>query len=293
MSMDLLQIDEDFFNNLKRERKGEDFYFPLNFFSINLNLKKEIVEILSKKFKNEKSKINLRPKIFHSPIKEFKKTKKRPYVYDITFIENNKDLIFYAYNFASILNLKNPKKCTLILGKEKYEKIASEIENFLRVYSAIILPSFNSLILHSSAVLLGDKALIFLGPSGAGKSTIAKLFLKSKFKTLSDDLNILNIQRENLWVSASPFLSEIKRAEGGKYEVEKIFYLNKSNENSLSKIPKLRQRAYLFTVMPVLNSLKYFQKGIFSFISKVLDLKEVEVLNFKKDEEIVRWLKSI
>ncbi len=293
MSMDLFQINEDFYDGLKEAEKGEDFYFPLEFFSINLNLKKEVAEILSKKFKNEKSKINVKPKIFYSPVKEFKKTKKSPYVYDITFMENNKNLIFYAYNFASILNLQNPKKCTLILGNERDEKIASEIENFLRVYSAIILPSFKSVLLHSSAVLLGDKALVFFGPSGAGKSTIAKLFLKSKFKTLSDDLNILSLKNQKLFVSTSPFLSEVKRVEKGKYEVKKIFYLNKSNENSLSKIPKLKQRAYLYTVMPVLNSLKYFQRGIFSYISKVLDLKEVEVLNFKKDEEIVKWLKSI
>lgn len=290
--MDKTKIDEIFFKNLKEKYKGIDFYFSLGFFSINLKLSEGVFDIFSKKFKNKKNKLFVEPEIFKSPINNFNYLIGNPAIYNITFKENKNKLIFYAYNFASILNLKKQSNCILALGQEKNEIIANEIENFLRVYSSIILPKFNSFLFHSSAVLTKKGAFVFFGNSGAGKSTIANIFKSENFKVLSDDLNIL-ILKNGLQVTSSPFLSEIDQAEEGIFPVKKIFYLKKDKENFIEKITTLQQRAYLFASIPVLNSMKFYQNEIFLKVSEIINYNEVNILHFKKDKEIIKCLQSI
>lgn len=290
--MDKTKIGESFFKNLKEKYIGLDFYFSLGFFSVKLKLKEEVFDVFLKKFKNQKNEFFVEPEIFKSPINNFNYLIGNPAIYNITFKENKNKLIFYAYNFASILNLKKTSACILALGQEKNEIIANEIENFLRVYSSIILLNYDSILFHSSAVLTKKGAFVFFGNSGAGKSTIANIFKSENFKVLSDDLNIL-ILKNGLQITSSPFLSEIDQAEEGIFPVRKIFYLKKDKENFIEKIPPLQQNAYLFGSIPVLNSIKFYHNEIFLKVSKIIKYNEVEILHFKKDKELIKCLQLI
>jgi hypothetical protein len=287
-----LKIDEKFFENLNEKIKGKEFYFSLGFFSIKLNLKKDVFYILSKKFENKRGEFFVEPEAYKSPIDNFKYKSGRPEFYSIDFIENGRKLIFYAYNFASMIDLKNTDKAFIAIGKTDAKTLSSEIENFLRVYSGLILPKFNSFLFHSSSVVIGKSAYVFFGLSGAGKSTIANIFKDEGFPVLSDDLNIL-IFKDGLKIMASPYLSEIDKAEEGIYPIKKFFYLKKDKKNYIEKISPLTQRAYIYSSLPVLNSIKFFQEEIFFTISNIIKLKEVEVLHFKKDKEVVKWLQSV
>lgn len=290
--MDKTKIDEIFFKNLKKKYKGLDFYFSLGFFSVKLKLNKDVFDVFSKKFKNQRSEFFVEPEIFESPINNFNYLIGNPAIYNITFKENKNKFIFYAYNFASILNLKKPSNCILALGQERCDIIANEIENFLRVYSSIILPNYDSILFHSSAVLTKKGAFVFFGNSGAGKSTIANIFRSENFKVLSDDLNIL-ILKNGLQIASSPFLSEIDCAEEGTFPVKKIFYLKKDKENFIEKISPIQQKAYFFASIPVLNYIKFYHNEIFLKISEIINYNEVEVLHFKKDKELIKCLQSI
>lgn len=285
-----LILEENFFQSLKEPYEGEDFYFSLGFFSIKLKLRREVLNILSKKFENREGGFSVKPKIFKSPLRDFKYKKGNPEIYTIDFIEKREKLIFFAYNFAAIVDLKNLEDATLAIGNIDDETLSGEIENFLRIYSGLILPKYKAFLFHSSAVLTEKGVFVFFGPSSAGKSTLANLFKNEGFKVLSDDLNIL-LLKKGLEVMASPFLSEVEKAEGGIFPVQKIFYLKKDDKNFIEKASSLSQQAYLFSSFPVLNTLKFFHKEIFSIISDIIKLKEVEVLHFKKDKEIVKWLK--
>lgn len=287
-----LEIDKNFFKNLNEEIEGEDFYFSLGFFSIKLKLEKEIYDIISKRFENKKGAFSVEPKIYRSPISHFKYKVGNPVIYNIDFIENKKKLIFYGYNFASYIDFENLEKPILALGDVDNNILSGEIENFLRVYSGLVLLRFNSFLFHSSAVLIEKEAYVFFGPSGAGKSTIVNFFKNEGFSVLSDDLNILILEKD-LKIMSSPYLSEVDKAEEGIWPVKKIYYLKKDKENFIEKADLLSQKAYVFSSLPVLNSIKYFQEEIFSIISNIIKLKEVAVLHFKKDKEIVEWLQSI
>lgn len=285
-------ISQKFFEGLNEKIKGKKFYFNLNFFSIELELKENLYGIFEKKFKNKKEKVNFSPIILNANISSLKKENLSNREYNINFYEKGKNLIFSSPNFSAITNLEDLKKTKLAIFNLEEKIYADEIENFLRVYSALILKNFNSFLLHSSAVLIKDSALVFFGPSGAGKSTIAKIFKKEGFKTLSDDLNVLNYNNF-VKIFSSPFLSEIKEVEKGIFPVKKIFYLKKDKKNFIEKIPKISQKAYLISCIPVLNFIKYYQEEIFNIVSNVTDKIEVEVLHFKKDMEVIRWLQLI
>ena len=57
----------------------------------------------------------------------------------------------------------------------------------------ILLHQRKQIILHASAVLIGEKAVIFCGESGAGKSTLAGALWQRGYPLISDDLSVLSL----------------------------------------------------------------------------------------------------
>lgn len=53
---------------------------------------------------------------------------------------------------------------------------------------AILLQQRGRVVLHASAVAVGDSAMLFCGPSGAGKSTLAAMLSRRGFPLLNDDV---------------------------------------------------------------------------------------------------------
>lgn len=67
----------------------------------------------------------------------------------------------------------------------------------------ILLHLRQSVVLHASAVLVGDRAVLFCGASGAGKSTICAALGKRGYPMLSDDLCVLAQGADgHLWVES-------------------------------------------------------------------------------------------
>lgn len=67
----------------------------------------------------------------------------------------------------------------------------------------ILLHLRQSVVLHASAVLVNDRAVLFCGPSGAGKSTLCAALGKRGYAMLSDDLCVLAPGPDGqLWVES-------------------------------------------------------------------------------------------
>lgn len=112
-----------------------------------------------------------------------------------------------------------------------------QLQLIIRDVCQKLLSSHSGMILHTSAVLIKDKAYLFMGKSGAGKSTIMKL-LGSKFLPLTDDTGIIRKIGKNYYFFQTPFQEKNSgfRKDSQKYSLGKIFFIKKANYYRIEKI---------------------------------------------------------
>ncbi len=84
------------------------------------------------------------------------------------------------------------------------------VENVLRPLVALRLLLTGGLLVHSAAVALDGRGLVFAGRSDAGKSTVAHLALQSRHPVLSDDLNAITLQNGRFVIAPLPFTGDLE-----------------------------------------------------------------------------------
>lgn len=93
--------------------------------------------------------------------------------------------------------------CTIISGKKIIVNPQTGLgQNFLRslIFGyglAILLHQRGLFVLHANAVEMNGGAVLFLGSNGVGKSTTTITLVKNGYNLLSDDMLILNLERDN------------------------------------------------------------------------------------------------
>lgn len=100
-----------------------------------------------------------------------------------------------------------------------------------------LLSKNKGFLLHGSANLINNSAIIYLGISGTGKSTIIKL-LKKKYIPLADDTVIIKKNNKKWWFYQPPFIEKehwIVRKQQG-YPLAKVFILKKTPYVNIQKI---------------------------------------------------------
>lgn len=82
--------------------------------------------------------------------------------------------------------------------------LAHLVETSMNAVVSLAVTLRGGLALHSSAVLGGDRAVVFFGQSGVGKSTISSFF-PHPFKVLHDDFVLVSCVEGDYFAHASPF----------------------------------------------------------------------------------------
>ena len=100
-----------------------------------------------------------------------------------------------------------------------------------------LLLDFNGFGLHSSAVALNNKAVLFSGPCGTGKSTHANLwqqnFGSDKALILNDDKPVLRFIENTFYVYGTPWSGKSDLNLNLKVPLQAIVFLEQAAENNI------------------------------------------------------------
>lgn len=181
-----------------------------------------------------------------------KKLKKYIYARYYPFLINN-DNFLNLKNFIKI-QLKSDSEINFIRKKNNlyfffYHEFNKQIlvpyhigTNYFDLLIKLILIKNlkNGFLIHSSSVLINNRAYIFLGKSGSGKSTIVT-FLKRISKVFSDDLSLIKKDQDNqMYIFPNPFDKRIIIPRTNmKYPIMFFFFIKKSPKTEIKKIDSL------------------------------------------------------
>ncbi|MBT4761623.1 MAG: hypothetical protein HOO06_08010 [Bdellovibrionaceae bacterium] len=117
--------------------------------------------------------------------------------------------------------------------------------NFIRWMMPRYLISKNKLLLHSSCIVIHEKAYFALGPSGAGKTTLATL--SDPHIVLGDDMNVISIEDNKLYAVAGAVGQRIENPKlfGKKYPLGGLFWLDQAQECYLSELKDSQKKMFL------------------------------------------------
>ncbi|MCF8059996.1 MAG: phosphoenolpyruvate carboxykinase (ATP) [Bacteriovoracaceae bacterium] len=175
-------------------------------------------------------------------------------------------------------------------------EIDDGFHNFFRWYLSPKLIPHKKAMLHCSAVLdRFGKANLFLGPSGAGKTTITSL--SEERITLSDDMNLIAIEDNQLVVYPGGVggLYKPQVPINQSFSIANIYWLKQSDQDKAENLSKITQQRFLIASLANLNWKSFkpsFQEQILDLVDHVLKLKEIQLLEFKKDVSIWHFLDS-
>jgi len=139
---------------------------------------------------------------------------------------------FVGKNINSISLIDSRVGYVSFFRKSGRKKIISyyhiSITQFQFLLAEVLIEALNTsgLIIHASANLVNNKAVIFSGPSGVGKSTVMTM-LNDVFPALADDIVIIKKEGLKFFMYQTPTYGRewwIQRSQK-KYEIRRIFFL--------------------------------------------------------------------
>lgn len=98
---------------------------------------------------------------------------------------------------------------------------------------ANFLPLFDAIMIHSSAVIIENKAALFIAPDEGGKTTIVEL-LQEKYPIITDDQNIIRKENDKYYCYGTPW--GLYTNKSAKAEIGGIFLIEKSDKFKLTPL---------------------------------------------------------
>ncbi len=190
--------------------------------------------------------------------------------------------------FAAKVDLTG--KCSSYLTTEQEELTAQPIvlQNFLRVSAAYIALRRGGLLLHSAAIVIDDRAHLFVGRSGAGKTTLSRKALAAGCKVLSDDaVMVLPSRGYGFEVRFVPFAGELGMtcADRRQYAVATVNWLIKTEHLALSEIAPSVQVARALACCPTVNADPFRVEQTISNLENLFRCYKMPEFRSSKDED--------
>ncbi|SDB12233.1 hypothetical protein [Eubacterium oxidoreducens] len=157
----------------------------------------------------------------------------------------------------------------------------------------IVLLQFDTIVLHSSHLKIGERGLVFSGVSGAGKSTQAELWEKMcGAQVLNGDRSALR-KIDGVWqVCGCPMCGSSNIHRKGRESLYAIVMLHQGTDNALKQ---LKGAQAFREVMPQITTPLYHKEYANRVMNKIEDLiSSIPVYQYTctKDETAVQVLKE-
>lgn len=131
------------------------------------------------------------------------------------------------------------------------------------------------ILVHASACLIRNRAVLFVGESGSGKSTIVTL-LKKTYRPLCDDMAILRKKNNSLFLYQVPYEEKNNyRKDNTPYPVSHIYVLKKDGRVQIRSLPELGNYDHLVHVcgnMSVSSNRKSTAEFVFTMHNRIREL---------------------
>lgn len=102
------------------------------------------------------------------------------------------------------------------------------------------LSAFSGMMLHSSCVVVDDRAYLFSAPCGTGKSTHVQLWLKlfgDRAYILNDDKPAIRVLDDGVWIYGTPWSGKNDCSRNTRVRLGGIAVLRRAEENSMRLLP--------------------------------------------------------
>ncbi len=137
----------------------------------------------------------------------------------------------------------------------------------------MMVAPYNTVAIHSSCIVYGDKAVLFLGESGTGKSTHTRLWrenIEGAF-LLNDDSPFLRVENGKIWAYGSPWSGKTPCYKQERYELKGCVRLSQAPFNQIKKLSVLNAYAAIHPSCPPEFAYdNIFYDHISSFINSLL-----------------------
>ena len=150
------------------------------------------------------------------------------------------------------------------------------------------------MIVHGSAVSLGEAALAFVGPSGAGKTTIARWCRDAGGKTVLNDERVILWQNQEGWkVSGTPWPGMLWEATPITQPLAAICILNKAAVNQF--VPWSQEMILTHLLPEAFFPIWDFGRtdGLVETASRLIQEIPCGELSFRNDASIVNYLEEL
>lgn len=167
--------------------------------------------------------------------------------------------------------------CNFELIKQLQE-VASLMRFGIWTMFGIAIAPFNAIAIHSSAIFVGDKAVLFLGESGTGKSTHTRLWREGieGATLLNDDSPIIRVVDNRAMVYGSPWSGKTPCYKSLKKEIVAFVRLSQAPHNKIRKLSILHAIGALHpSCPPCLIKDATIEDNIYNTLSAILSRTKV------------------
>ncbi|MFH1283032.1 MAG: hypothetical protein ABII27_05150 [bacterium] len=183
-------------------------------------------------------------------------------------------------DFDSTINLIK-KTGTVTIAKNSLS-----FNSYLRVLFSMLLINKKSLLIHSSGLIVNDKAHIFIGKSGSGKTTIIRN--SKEFQSLGDELICISNIKGVFCSFSTPFGGELPQIRRNLcFPLKSIYKIIKSGKPTIKKLSKHAAFTLLLKCAMNFSNNEDTISKITKFISKIIkriplfELQTTKTLSFK------------